>query len=518
MNLKNNMYLCLNHLLFIIDIKHLYYIFINSRTNMPGGLMQLLTVGAQDQYLTVSPEKSYFKQVYKRPTNFSTQSVKTTFSSTPLVNPSSRVQYKCQVPRVGDMLGTVYLSLTLPDIFVANTQQIVNGKPVGQPIFRWIPKLGNYLVYTYSLIGDTQLLDQRWGEMDEVYTSLAIPTDKQKGLANMLGDLPSFQNPESATPYITLKNNRITYSKFPYSTSSATPSISGRQIYIPLNFWFTKSPDLYLPLVALQYQTININIEMRMLEELFQLYDPINNIYVSPATYRNLYDSWTIADYLQYNPNTTSIGNNGNNSLDLSPYLECNYIFLDTPERTFIATNSFDCLVENVYRTEVSGITNVYTIDLPISNPVKEIVWITRRSDIFNYNDWANYTATIPENLNNSVLNTAKFIWNGIDRFDEKNAEYFNLIQPYEYHTNTPRQGIYSFSFALYPEKTEPSGSYNASVIDKSQLYLTLNKYSATTNPSINGPDQTEYTVIVYSIYYNIFRVMSGTGAMVFAN
>jgi hypothetical protein len=143
---------------------------------------------------------------------------------------------------------------------------------------------------------------------------------------------------------------------------------------------------------------------------------------------------------------------------------------------------------------------------------------MTRRSDIFNYNDWANYTASIPQNLNNSALNSAKFLWNGIDRFDIKNSQYFNLIQPYQHHTSSPRQGIYTYSFALYPEKTDPSGSYNSSVINNTQLYVTVNKFSQTNNKLILGPDSTEYTIIAYSIYYNIFRVMSGTGGMVFAN
>jgi hypothetical protein len=483
-----------------------------------GGLMQLLTIGAQDQYLTVSPEMSYFKQVYKRPTNFSMQSIQTNFSSTPPLNPGSRVQYTCKVPRVGDMMKEIFLSVQLPDIFVPNNQTIVNGRPVGKPKFRWIPKLGNYMVYSYSLIADTQLLDQHWGEFDDIYSELTISADKYGSLSAMLGDVTSFENPDQSTQFVVLNNNRITYSQYPYSTSATTPSISGRKLLIPINFWCTKTPDLALPLIALQYQVININIEFRMLEDLFQLYDPINKMYVSPATYRGLYDNWTLSDYTTYNTSTTTISNNSVVSLDLNPYLEINYVFLDTPERTYIATNSFDCLVENIYRVETSGITNQYTVDLPISNPIKEIIWLTRRSDIFNYNDWANFTPSIPQNTNNSALNTAKLIWNGIDRFDIKDYTYFNLLQPYTYHTASPRQGIYCYSFALYPEKTDPSGSFNASVINKTQLFVTMNPFTAPMNKAILGPDNTEYTIVSYCIYYNIFRVVGGHGTMVFAN
>jgi len=474
--------------------------------------MQLLTVGAQDQYLTVSPEKSYFKQVYKRPTNFSMQSVQNTFITTPSVNTGSRVQYTCKIPRVGDMLKDVILTLKLPDIYIPNVpQQIVNGKPQGLPQFRWIPQIGNYIIYSYSLIADTQLLDQKWGEYDDITHDLSGTIDKSILYNTMIGTTPLISNANYKNT-MKINNNKIVYVTTNYSPNRTTPAIPGRTIYIPLNFWFSKSTDVALPLVALQYQVININIELRMLEDLFQLYDPINNIYISPANYRILYGgTWSIADYLVY-------GGGGTNVLDLNPYLECNYIFLDTPERTYIATNSFDCLVENVYRNETSGITNIYTIDLAIANPIKEMIWITRRSDIFNYNDWTNLTATIPEDRTQPALATAKILWNGIDRFDIKDNRYFNLIEPYRYHNSSPREGIYVYSFALTPETTQPSGSYNASTINKTQLFLTVNPYSATTNPNIRGPSQSEYTVIVYSIYYNIFRVMSGTGAMVFAS
>jgi hypothetical protein len=490
---------------------------------MPGGLMQLLTTGAQDQYLTVSPEMSYFKQVYKHPTNFSMQSVQTPFSSVPFINTGSRTLYTCKIPRVGDLFKDVFLSIALPDIYVpaptdtANKGlQIVNGIPTGIPQFRWIPNVGNYMIYSYSLTADTQLLDQRWGEFNDVTVELSQPLNKKATYDRMTANDASFLNPSVSQSKVILNNNRITYAEYPYSTNTTNyePSIKSRRLYVPLDFWFSKSPDLAIPLVALQYQVVTINIEFRALEEIFQVYDPVQKMYISPAAYRSLYQTTlSISDYLQ-------LGGSSQNTIDLNAYLECNYVFLDTPERTFIATNSFDCLVERVYRSETSGINNIYNIDLSIANPVKEMIWITRRSDISTYNDWTNLTASIPANENYPALATAKIVWNGIDRFDEKDSRYFNLLQPYNYHTSSPREGIYCYSFALYPEKVEPSGTFNASTINKVQLYLTMNSFPEPTikYPTVAGSSSTEYTVIVYTVYYNIFRVMSGSGAMVFAN
>jgi hypothetical protein len=478
---------------------------------MPGGLMQLLSTGAQDHYICISPQMTYFKQVYQRPTNFSMQSIQTTFYSTPYINPGTRSTYLCKIPRAGDLLKDVYLNIQLPDIYVPNNLTIQNGIPVGTPRFRWIPNIANYMLYMYSVIADTQLLDQRWGEFNDVYNELSQPTDKKNTYRRMTGTDDASLNPSLVGPKIVINNNKATYSQYPYSTSADQPSIKSKKLYIPLQFWFSKSPELAIPLVALQYQTISINLQFRALEDIFQVYDPINNMYISPGKYRTLYSSTvTISDYLVY-------GGGGPDVIDLNAYLECNYIFLDTPERSFIASNNFDYLVENVYRSETSGIINIDTINLTIANPVKEMIWITRRSDIFNYNQWTNLTTSIPE-TDSSPLATAKIIWNGMDCFDEKDDRYFNLLQPYQYHTASPRQGIYCYSFALYPENTHPSGTFNASTINKIQLAVTMNPYSSPTISYINGPDNTEYTVIVYTVHYNIFRVMSGQGGMVFAN
>jgi hypothetical protein len=85
-------------------------------------------------------------------------------------------------------------------------------------------------------------------------------------------------------------------------------------------------------------------------------------------------------------------------------------------------------------------------------------------------------------------------------------------LQPYQHHTNSPSEGVYTYSFAFYPEKAAPSGTCNMSMLQKVQLYMTNNDTDTT------DPYDYEYEITVYSLSYNIFRVMAGSGAMVFAN
>ena len=251
----------------------------------------------------------------------------------------------------------------------------------------------------------------------------------------------------------------------------------------------------------MQYQNVEITLELRGIDELYQVYEPSLGKHVSPTYYRELHpnEDVSISRFLRFN-------GSGPSTIDLDGYLECNFVFLDEPERRAIAGKNSDFLVERVYRIEKGGIAAQNTIDLQVANPIKEIIWITRRSDATRFNEHANFTAKHPENQDYPLLASAKMIWNGLDRIEEKPAAYYSMIQPFQHHTSSPREGIYAMSFSIYPEKLQPSGSFNASMIQRIQLYVTTVPYS----------DIREIEVVVYCLYYNIFRVMGGSGGMVF--
>lgn len=449
-----------------------------------GGVMQLVAVGAQDQYLTGQPAFSYFKTAIKTHTNFSMESVRQTFATKPTLDQNSS-SYTCQLQRVGDLLGEVFLNFELPNIYSSDTFR-----------FQWIPNLAKHMILGYSISIANQMIDQRYGDWLDIWTELTLSTDKLTTMNNMMGNIPEFTAPTSKKEKIIIINNRIYYSYYPSSSGPqdpAGPSIAGRRFVIPLDFWFCRSPALAIPLVALQSQIPSITIEFRGIEDLYQVYDVVTDEYVSPSELRARYQARglpvppiTIGDFTKAAP-----------VVDLNAYLECNFYYLDEAERRMIAARATDYIVDRVYRVEQSGITLQNTVDLTLSNPVKEIIWFLRRTDAFKKNAWYDFT-----NGGAEIMNTAKFIWNGVDRFDEKPSTYFHLIQPYQYHTRGPRDGIYAYSFGIYPEKAQPSGTFNASKINKIQIALT----------TTGG----EYTLILYSVYYNIFRVSAGVGGMVF--
>lgn len=479
---------------------------------MAGGVMQLVAVAAQDQFITGSPELSFFKQVYRRHTNFSMESVRQVFLTKPTLG-SSRNTFTCRINRVADLLKEVYLAFQLPAIYSSDKFR-----------FRWIKNIAQYMIYNCSVRIDTQLIDQLWGEWMDIWNELTLTNDQRDSYNKMTGNVDEYINPTSLSSYVVIDNNNISYSSYPEGLTTGSPSISSRRFYVPIPFWFTKNPGLALPLIALQYQNIDITFELRGIEELYQIYDSVNQLYVSPSRYRTLYPADST---IEINQNIDTFGDNNNDVsirrflvpiggsysatsslIDIDAYLECNYIFLDEAERRTMALNSHDYLIERTFRIEDGGISLNHTMDLILQNPVKEIIWILRRSDMSRYNDWGNFTNSLTNLPNNHILKTGKMLWNGMDRFEDKSPEYFNYMQPYQHHTRSPKEGIYVYSFALHPEKVQPTGSFNASAVNKIQMYFVNNP----------PPDSYEYDIILFSRYYNVFRVMSGSGGIVFAN
>jgi hypothetical protein len=212
---------------------------------------------------------------------------------------------------------------------------------------------------------------------------------------------------------------------------------------------------------------------------------------------------------------------------------------------------------------------------MTLYNPVKEIIWVLKRSDINKYNQWFNYTNNIlsksesyneklfsnpychkyndniqsrDSKLSSNILKNAKICFNGIDRFNTKNEVFFNYVQPYLHHTSV-KNGIYMFSFSLEPEKYQPSGCVNMSMINEVSLDFettippidpevesVLNKnsdknlikkirnsvgieYQGTDNNIMSYVKDKEiyeytYDLNVYIVNYNILKIMGGMAGL----
>ena len=145
--------------------------------------------------------------------------------------------------------------------------------------------------------------------------------------------------------------------------------------------------------------------------------------------------------------------------------MECNYVFLDDNERNFFSFRSLDYLIDQVQIREFDGQRGSRNLELILQNPIKELIWVTKRSDqnVFNlWNDYTDFSLWNDTGGDPDILEEAKILFNGLDRIESKPSEYFNLLQIYQHHMSA-RDGIYVYSFALDPLKFQPSGAANAS-------------------------------------------------------
>ena len=151
------------------------------------------------------------------------------------------------------------------------------------------------------------------------------------------------------------------------------------------------------------------------------------------------------------------------------------YVYLDTDERRRFAQVSHEYLIEQVQFTGSESVNpGANKLRLNFNHPVKELVWVVIPDVNAAANDSSNY-GTIVNGLTVNPLVEAKLQLNGHDRFDTQAGRYFNLVQPYQYHSNIPKSpGINVYSFALKPEEHQPSGSCNFSRIDNATLNLQL--------------------------------------------
>ena len=484
--------------------------------------MQLVAYGAQDIYLTGNPQITFFKVVYRRHTNFSMEAIEQTFNGTP----DFGKKVVCTVSRNGDLIHRVYLQVKLPEV-TAGTSDYV----------RWVNWVGHALIKNVEIEIGGQRIDKHYGDWLHIWNELTQTASKQRGYANMVGNVDALYRPRS-----------VGKSTLPETT-----------LFIPLQFWFNRNPGLALPLIALQYHEVKINLEFR-----------------------------TLTDLIGFKTNAPA------NVQIKSASLYVDYIYLDTDERRRFAQVSHEYLIEQLQFTGDESVSqSSVKVKLNFNHPCKELVWVVQRDDCVKTGkeigtspikgaQWFNYTTQVdvtpykqndelvindildgvidtdptdgkidaPANLhfglnidgtsggitaaggssiaanktrdgllsiNNKLYDVgknpvvdAKLQLNGHDRFSVREGRYFNLVQPYQHHERIPCPGINVYSFGLKPEEHQPSGTCNMSRIDNATLHLTLD--AGTYGAAATGK------VRVYATNYNVLRIMSGMGGLAYSN
>lgn len=426
---------------------------------MAGGLMQLVAYGAQDIYLTANPEHTLFKAVYVRITNFAAESIEQTFNG----NVALGKRVTAEISRNGDLIKDMWLECK----FTTTTEAVYG--------------LGNALVKQAEIEIGGQLIDRQYGEWMNIWSELTVPAGKRVGYDEMVGNVTRD------------------------GLAAAREHTVDTQLDVPLQFWFNRNPGLALPLIALQYHQVKLNLDLE------------SGANLASGT-------------------GDSVASTSEVTLDTCK-LWVDYIFLDTDERRKFAQVSHEYLIEQVQFTGDESLTgSTKRVDLSFNHPVKALYWVAQTTAGARGGTTGQPCKFVT--LGTDDADTVKLQLNGQDRFTERRNNYFLRVQPFKHHTSGPRanrslnlyvdalsddtasdavgtvdrvsvkedagQFIYMYSFAQNPERHQPTGTCNMSRIDTATLVLN--------SVPVTG------TLKVFALSYNVLRIMSGMGGVAYAS
>jgi hypothetical protein len=378
-----------------------------------------------------------------------------------------------------------------------------------------------------------------------IWNQLTLSSEQQRGYNKMVGHTTQLTHVVDAS--FAAVSGPCSGNDAAPQTCAARKSLPETTLYVPLQFWYCRNPGLALPLIALQYHEVKINIDFRAIGECL----------------------WAVSG--------AAAASRAYQQSLVAASLYVDYIFLDTDERRKMAQNPHEYLIEQVQFTGDESVgSSSNRIKLNFNHPCKELVWVVqpdanvdycssletgkslfalKGAQPFNYTDAldvlpnditafatradaadmidAGEFSDAPTDVagagvgdassyvlqeashemhcwgENPVV-TAKLQLNGQDRFSEREGSYFDVVQPFQHHTRAPDSGINVYSFALRPEEHQPSGTCNFSRIDNAVLQLVLSSNTvANTNTA---------KCRVYAVNYNVLRVMSGMAGVAYSN
>lgn len=545
---------------------------------MPGALVQIIATGIQDQLLIANPLLTFWKSEYRTYSNFALESMEQIFTGQ--ADFGRRVS--AVISRTGDLMWQVHLQICLPEI-----RQAADGTTV---YARWLDYPGEQILAEAEIEVGGNRIDRYYGDWAHIWNQLTMPAAKQKSYLQMIGH--TTQLTYLTDPNFANINGPCEASAGPAQVCAPRNALPETVLYIPLLFWFCVNPGLALPLIALQFHEVKINISFRPIGEC---------LFAIKSMSQSSGDT-------KYGPAYT------NSLVAASLYID--YVYLDVDERRFFVSNPHNYLITQVQMPGDESVGSASTRSkVNFNHPVKAMYFVVQPdvyvdycsawiagtllfnvlgAQLFNYTDAIDslpnsvlayggmrsvagnngflsasgqfQTAGAPDatsdygfnNLSASYASssiyypfaspsaptgytapyvtdegsllsdagtfvlaetalemhcwglnpviTAKLQINGQDRFQEREGPYFDVVQPFQFHTRAPDTGINLYSFSLAPESMQPAGACNFSRIDNAYLALVLSQ-AAIGNSATSK-------IRIYGVSYNSFRVIGGMGVL----
>jgi len=321
--------------------------------------MQLVAYGAQDVYLTGNPQITFWKVSYKRHTNFAMESIEQTFNGQ--ADFGRRVT--CTISRNGDLAYRTYLQVTLPEV-----NQSMRGTNQDGVYARWLDFPGEQLISQVEIEIGGQRIDRQYGDWMHIWNNLTLPVDQKRGYYAMVGNTTelTFITDPSFNPI-----DGPCQANAPRQVCAPRNALPETTLYVPFQFWYCRNPGLALPLIALQYHEVKINLDIRPIDECL----------------------WAVGSLSCGGANSISSSsarggrvNTAYNQSLVAASLYVDYVFLDTDERRRMAQNPHEYLIEQLQFTGDESVgSSSNKIKLNFNHPVKELIWIVQPDQNVDY-------------------------------------------------------------------------------------------------------------------------------------
>ena len=507
---------------------------------MGGGLIQLVAYGSQDIYLTGQPQITFWKSVYRRYTNFSIESILLVPNDPPALDANIEVP----ITRNADLLKRLWIQINPKLLYptsLSSVQLTTICTDFAHSLFKQLEiSIGGQVIHriygVWLSIWRDLTEDNPYGSIGSISTSGSRITTQSTSSYNKMAYTNSGVSISTTNPYSSAN-----------SSNYLSLSSSDTNCYIPLPFWFNKNPGLAIPLIALQYHDVKLTIK-------FSNFSNLATSYIAQTNYNNVFN---LSDSIQFYGD---------------------YVYLDTPERRQFVANSHEYLIEQLQKKSSQ---NQNTIKLAFKGLVKEIiitgqvntpfqpktytnnatpglnetltstnvnyVSVTQDSTYINgisyystplyyYNkpwiyscngsgtpnpivvssnpymySFANYNNELNDNISRTNV-TLKLVLNGKDQMTSRNLKYFTRKTVWESHTGIGSGNwgrIAVIPFCLYSDDYQPSGGINFDIF--SDARLVFDNFDSTISEQLNPLD-------IYAVNYNILKVTSGMGGVIYSN
>jgi len=286
----------------------------------------------------------------------------------------------CTISRNGDLCYRTYLQVTLPEI---NQGMVTTSATATGMYARWLDYIGEQLIAQVEVEIGGQRIDRQYGDWMHIWNQLTMSAEQQRGYFKMIGN--TTQLTYITDPNFAPVSGPCSANGGPSQVCAPRNALPETTLYIPLQFWFCRNPGLALPLIALQYHEVKINLDIRPIGECL----------------------WAVNNMQSTGNGTTSVSATQAYQQSLvAASLYVDYIFLDTDERRKMAQNPHEYLIEQLQFTGDESVgSSSNKIKLNFNHPCKELIWVVQPDANVDYCSSLDSTTTLFKTLGAQPFN-----------------------------------------------------------------------------------------------------------------